>query len=230
MQTEKRCTKCQSVKPYAEFNRDRTRPDGHDYHCRKCCSTGNLRGRNMRALIFRPDYVKPAPKKRVIRTEEDIRAACFSPEVQERFWRQVDRRGDDECWPWKGYAKPETGGNFRILSKKFKASRLSLAWKLGREIKPGHFACHHCDNPPCVNPRHLFEGTVMDNFQDMLAKGRDNMRGDGRKSVITPSAVREIRASPLSHSLLAERYGVCQTTIHNIKTRRRWRHVEDVAP
>jgi len=52
------------------------------------------------------------------------------------------------------------------------AHRLALEIKLGRPLIPGMFACHTCDNPPCIRPEHLFEGTSADNARDSLAKGR----------------------------------------------------------
>lgn len=51
------------------------------------------------------------------------------------------------------------------------AHRISIQLS-GREIPPGSVACHHCDNPPCVNPLHLFVGTMKDNQQDASRKGR----------------------------------------------------------
>lgn len=56
------------------------------------------------------------------------------------------------------------------------AHREALEQKLGRPIKPGYGALHHCDNPPCIEPVHLFEGTNADNVHDMIAKGRSRVR------------------------------------------------------
>ena len=89
---------------------------------------------------------------------------------EERFWSHVDRSGGPEaCWLWTAYRQRAGYGQFDHTS----AHRFSLELRLGRAIGPGMFACHRCDNPPCVNPAHLFEGSAQDNVADRHAKRRD---------------------------------------------------------
>jgi hypothetical protein len=96
----------------------------------------------------------------------------------ERIAARTDRSGGPEaCWPCGGthnqggYARIYLGGRGSRLAL---VPRLVLAQKLGREILPRHLACHTCDNPPCVNPAHLYEGTYKSNSEDMYARGRAN--------------------------------------------------------
>lgn len=92
-----------------------------------------------------------------------------------RFWSKVDRRGPDECWEWQGtrYSdEPRRNyGQFVANGRRHRAHR--FAWELANGPMPaGLDACHRCDNPPCVNPGHIFPGTMTDNVVDAVAKGR----------------------------------------------------------
>ena len=87
------------------------------------------------------------------------------------FWKRVDRKGDDECWDWLGYRLKLGYGQVCVGGGKFVASR--VAYFLHRGVDPGELmVCHKCDRPPCCNPGHTFLGTVHDNADDMIAKGR----------------------------------------------------------
>lgn len=100
--------------------------------------------------------------------------------LAERFERYVDRSGGpDACWPWTGSATHLGYGLIRGTGspgKQLMATRVS--WELAYGFHPGKlFVCHRCDNPPCVNPSHLFLGTHQDNMDDMVRKGRQRPRG-----------------------------------------------------
>lgn len=81
--------------------------------------------------------------------------------------------GEDECWPWLGTVDERGYGRVHYKASKIKAHRVSFEMVNGH-IQDGNIICHKCDNPNCVNPNHLFEGTSKDNAQDMVSKGRQN--------------------------------------------------------
>ena len=89
-------------------------------------------------------------------------------------------------------------------------------------IPDGLCICHHCDNPACVNPAHLFLGTHADNMRDMREKGRVRRGSKHPRSKLTEDDVRAIRLSALSNAELARRYQVTEPSIHQIVTRRTW--------
>lgn len=100
--------------------------------------------------------------------------------LAERFWEKVDKRGPDECWPWTGASGGGDGrghiwGDGRIVI----ASRLSVELATGQAPPEERNVLHSCDNPPCVNPRHLRIGTQAENVQDMVSRGRARGGADG---------------------------------------------------
>lgn len=91
------------------------------------------------------------------------------PEAVERFWAKVDKSG--ECWEWLAHKTDCGYGRISIGGEMLSAHRVSWSIHFG-PIPPGLCVCHKCDNKLCVNPSHLFLGTITDNNRDKSAKGR----------------------------------------------------------
>ena len=115
----------------------------------------------------------------------------------ERFWSQV-LKPDEGCWPWLGRVNKAGYGKVGYRWRKIHASRMAWIFAEG-DPGVGLFVCHHCDNPICCRPSHLFVGTPKDNMRDMIAKGRQyiGLRHTGEKHhmvKLTDTQVEEIRA------------------------------------
>lgn len=140
--------------------------------------------------------------------------------LADRFAAKVAKSGPDECWPWQGYRVPKGYGMIQSggrSGKPLNAHR--VAYELGYgSIPEGMMVCHHCDNPPCCNPRHLFLGKPKDNTRDMVRKGRQGK--------LTWEAVREIRlraSQGESVIALAGEFDVTRTNVDYIVKRKTWK-------
>ncbi len=158
-----------------------------------------------------------------------------SPEV--RFWMAVTKDGPilrgmkTRCWVWTkhrcvlGYGKFKDKGCVPWLAHRF-------SWRLVHGSLPDNLCiCHHCDNPSCVNPDHLFLGTPKDNVKDMTVKGRrvDHRGEQHGRSVFIETDIVDIRKKSLqgmSYKKIAKLYGVSASAISHVVKRRVWKHVE----
>lgn len=89
--------------------------------------------------------------------------------LSEQFWKYVEKT--ESCWIWTGSRSSHNYGQLRVNNKLLTASRISYELHKG-EIKKGLCVLHACDNPPCVNPEHLWLGTKLENVRDMISKRR----------------------------------------------------------
>jgi hypothetical protein len=105
-----------------------------------------------------------------------------------------------------------------------------MAWELTHgPIPPGLFVCHHCDNPPCCNPVHLFLGTNADNVDDKVKKYRQAVGENHGRAKLTNSDVVEIKRlsskDKLEPHLIAPRFRVSVWQVSRIVNKRAWKHL-----
>lgn len=112
-----------------------------------------------------------------------VKGAVSIP-LPERFWPKVDVMGVDECWPWKASQDGRGYGQIFHNGKLRRATQVSWELENGKPFPQGMDACHTCDNPRCVNPKHIWPGTKSQNAMDSVRKGR------ATAPKINPSTVR----------------------------------------
>jgi hypothetical protein len=146
-----------------------------------------------------------------------------------RFWSLVQKT--ESCWLWMGRLQPDGYGVLDIGHRMTRAHRFSYELHKG-PIPDGLCVCHNCpggDNRRCVNPDHLWLGTVGDNNRDQTVRGR-RPRGERHGMArLGEGTIRLIRdryaAGNVSQRQLAREFGISQTHVGEIVRRRIWKHV-----
>lgn len=161
---------------------------------------------------------------------------AFTPAI-DKFNESYLPEPNSGCWIWTlalnshGYGLLQCGG-FKGYAHRF--SYLNFRGP----IPDGQFVCHRCDSRWCVNPDHLFVGSVGDNNRDCSAKGRHNSRNPltnyarGERqhlAKVGADEVRKIRAlkGKLSHRKIGEAFGITGNNVKFILDRKTWAHVGD---
>lgn len=149
--------------------------------------------------------------------------------LTERFWAKVDKSaGPDGCWVWTASLHPKGYGKIGIAKGRWQLAHI-ISWTLANGAVPkGLCVLHRCDNPPCINPTHLFLGTLADNNADMKAKDR-HQRGERQwMAKLTDEDVRSIRQMAkdgMTADEIAPKFTVVPRTIKDVIEGDTWRHV-----
>ena len=159
--------------------------------------------------------------------------------VEERFFEKVHINTNTGCWEWEGNRDPGGYGTFRFKGKGRKAHRVAYEMT-GKKIKGTNFVCHACDNPCCVNPFHLFQGTRKQNIEDMVRKGRSTRGEKGWRARLNDHEVKIIKIfldrfpptknrSSVCHGgvkFLSRWFDVHDSAITRIHQGKRWSHIK----
>lgn len=164
--------------------------------------------------------------------------AMVHADQEARFRARIDTSGGPTaCHPWiEGATRNDKGyGIVRWDGKDRRAHVVAWEQHYGRPMRPGFIGCHSCDNPPCCNPLHVYEGTRSDNYRDMRMRGRDkppprSTGVDHHSAKLTEEAVYMIRAAFDAGDKgrdIAAAHGVSAVTVSKIGNRRTWAHLPE---
>lgn len=132
---------------------------------------------------------------------------------------------EGDCWIWIGRKDKDGYGIFGGRGKKYGFRAHRESYKVFKCDPGSLMVCHTCDNPPCVNPDHLFLGAAKDNAADMVRKGRQS-RGEQHSSAkFTAAQVLSVRADSRGYAAIAREHGVTPRTIRLMKLGATWKHV-----
>lgn len=152
-----------------------------------------------------------------------------SAPIEQRFFAKVLKT--ESCWNWQATKVPRGYGILgrgRGSRKYIYAHRFSYQYHVG-EIPEGISVLHKCDNPSCVNPKHLFLGTQLENMKDMRKKNRGTVGVRHPNAILNPEIVCNIRkeyaAGGTSLSILGRKYDITFQHVHDIIKNKIWREV-----
>ena len=149
-----------------------------------------------------------------------------------RFFAKIASPNSNGCMLWTAATRRDGYGLFGLDFGETPVSAHRMSWMIAnkRSVPPGMCVCHRCDVRLCVNPEHLFVGSLSDNNADCRRKGR-NARGETVCTAkLTEGQVMEIRRlyrSGLRNVDLCRRYRISATNVSNIVRHKRWAHVEE---
>ena len=145
--------------------------------------------------------------------------------LEQRFWEKVNKSAPNGCWEWTASLNQRGYGMFANCKDGQLAHRISLIWS-GKDLT-GKMACHHCDNPKCVNPSHLFVGDAKSNMLDKVNKNRHHNIKIRR---FTKEEIESIRNSRFwtreTYSSLGRKYHVNATTIRDIVLKNSYKDIK----
>lgn len=136
--------------------------------------------------------------------------------LSKRLWEKIDKRGNDECWPWTGAT---TFGGYGVIGlgrRKLLRSHRVVYIECNGPLDDMEDVRHSCDNPPCCNPRHLLKGTHKDNMMDKETRKRGN-----HPQKITEDQVNAIRNASGTVRDIANHFNVSIGYVSMVKNNKR---------
>jgi hypothetical protein len=160
----------------------------------------------------------------------------MSKPLEERFWKRVQLGTSRQCWEWAPWAT-KAKGNYGVFypgkphPNGFRVFAHRQSWELAHgKIPKGLCVCHKCDNPPCVNPNHLFLGSKSDNIIDMHEKGRANhvsgeSHGCSKINSRTARKIKDMRANGNRIFEIAETLRLSRAIVSRVVNGINWKNI-----
>lgn len=151
--------------------------------------------------------------------------------LPQRIYDKIFPEPNTGCWLWTGSLNASGYGTMKLTDSKQTSLVHRFVYKqLVSDIPAGLVVCHTCDVRSCVNPAHLFLGTVKDNSDDMIRKGRSYNRfgSNNPRAILTESDVKSIRSmytSGIRKQVIADTFGVKFCTVDDIIYKRSWKEI-----
>jgi hypothetical protein len=152
--------------------------------------------------------------------------------LEERFWKKVIKTNG--CWLWIG-SKSEHGygkiGGRSLGNKQWDSPQIAsrVSWEIHNgPIPAGLCVLHHCDNPSCTNPEHLWIGTRIDNNRDAQRKGRNAFGERHGRAKLSATQVVEIRMlikEGVSQAEISRCFPISKSAVGLIARKQKWRHI-----
>ena len=199
------------------------------------CSVNNCQSDSRARSLCRKHYLyylrhnilpEKTPYKRPKRQKEE----------HVRFWQRVDKKSENDCWIWLGRKSKYGYGEFVLDNKKsIRAHRFSFLLRNGY-IDNNKYVCHTCDNPSCVNPKHLWLGTAAENNYDCRSKNRailpPDQKGENHSQhILKEKDVLDIRKrfnDGVKQAELMREYKVSRNTIYKICHNLTWKNTGEI--
>lgn len=152
-------------------------------------------------------------------------AGCIVIPLEEKVFGRLLTPAEG-CWEWSGARTRAGYGLTGHGGRKLYVHRVMFELAYGFAPPKGMEVCHHCDNPPCARPNHLFLGTHAENMQDRVPKGRTNFGERNPLAKLTWVDVRDIRsavAAGATQASMCRKYGVSAGVVCDIIAGKRWK-------
>lgn len=131
---------------------------------------------------------------------------------------------DNPCWNYTRFLDRDGYGLLRFRRTSMRTNRAAY-WAFKGNIPDGIWVLHHCDNPSCVNPDHLYLGTLRENTYDMVARNRQAKGSHQGSAKLTEEQARTIKDSVEPTRTLSHRFQISYSAIQRIRNGRGWRHL-----